>query len=145
MVISPSFLLGIRNVSDKSCRDFMFNFFKSCRVWDNVEKRGTAGQATEDRIIWRMRVECWITKVDTQSSSSSSSCSWRVRRVSCSVILKIKLVLHLFFGCPMFLRPFGLYRFVLLFYLCPSSVRVVATFSGTVLFPLLCSMFPFFP
>ena len=34
---------------------------------------------------------------------------------------------------------------VLVFYLCPSSVRVVATFSGNVLFPLLCSMLPFFP
>ena len=33
---------------------------------------------------------------------------------------------------------------VLVFYLCPSSVRVVATFSGTVLFPLLCSVLPFF-
>jgi len=29
--------------------------------------------------------------------------------------------------------------------LCPSSVRVVATFSVTVLFPLLCSVLPFFP
>ena len=28
--------------------------------------------------------------------------------------------------------------------LCPASVRVVATFSGTVLFPLLCSELPFF-
>ena len=34
---------------------------------------------------------------------------------------------------------------VLVVYLCPSSVRVVAAFSGTVLFPLLCSMLPFFP
>jgi len=33
---------------------------------------------------------------------------------------------------------------VLVFYLCPSSVRVVATFSGTLLFPLLCSVLPFF-
>jgi hypothetical protein len=33
---------------------------------------------------------------------------------------------------------------VLVFYLCPSSVRVVATFSGTVLFLLLCSVLPFF-
>jgi len=31
---------------------------------------------------------------------------------------------------------------VLVFYLCPSSVRVVATFPGTVLFPLLCSVLP---
>ena len=34
---------------------------------------------------------------------------------------------------------------VLVFCLCPSSVRVVATFSGTVLFPLLCSVPQFFP
>ena len=33
---------------------------------------------------------------------------------------------------------------ILVFYLCPSSVRVVATFPGTVLFPLLCSVLPFF-
>ena len=34
---------------------------------------------------------------------------------------------------------------VLVFYLCPSSVRVVATFPGTVLFPLLCYVLPFLP
>ena len=34
---------------------------------------------------------------------------------------------------------------VLVFCLCPSSVRVVATFSGIVLFPLLYSVLPFFP
>ena len=32
---------------------------------------------------------------------------------------------------------------VLVVCLCPSSVRVLATFSGTVLFPLLCSVLPF--
>ena len=53
--------------------------------------------------------------------------------------------LHLFLGRPMFLRPFGLYCSVcLVVCLCPSSVHVVATFSGTVLFPLLCSVLPFF-
>ena len=46
----------------------------------------------------------------------------------------------------MFLRLlFSIVVFVLVFYLYPSSVRVVATFSGTVLFPLLCSVLPFFP
>jgi len=34
---------------------------------------------------------------------------------------------------------------VLVSCLCPSSVRVVATFPGTVLFPLLYSVFLFFP
>ena len=33
---------------------------------------------------------------------------------------------------------------VLVVCLCPSSVRVVATFSGSVLFPLPCSVLPFF-
>jgi len=49
--------------------------------------------------------------------------------------------LHLFLGRTMFLRPFGLYCracFGILF------VRVVATFPGTVLFPLLYSVLPFF-
>ena len=35
---------------------------KSCRLWDNVEKFTTAGQATDDSIIRRMRFACWITK-----------------------------------------------------------------------------------
>ena len=35
----------------------MFNnfFSKSCRLWDNMEEYCTAGQATDDNIIWRMR------------------------------------------------------------------------------------------
>ena len=46
----------------------------------------------------------------------------------------------------MFLRPFVyIVVLVLVVDLCPSSVRVVATFPGTVLFPLLCSVLPFFP
>jgi hypothetical protein len=53
MLISHSFLFRMRNISDKNCREnqntrFMFNIFyrKSCRLWDNVEKFGRAGQAT---------------------------------------------------------------------------------------------------
>ena len=33
-------------------------FLKSCRLWDD----DTAGQATDDNIIWSMRFECSITK-----------------------------------------------------------------------------------
>jgi hypothetical protein len=41
---------------------------KSCRLWDNVEKYGTARQDTGDNIIRRMRFACWITKAtDTHS------------------------------------------------------------------------------
>jgi hypothetical protein len=39
-----------------------------CRLWDNVEKYGTARQATDDSILRRMHTACWITKTtDTHS------------------------------------------------------------------------------
>jgi hypothetical protein len=67
---SRSNLLRMRDVTDKSCRENQNTFLcsitfsrKSCRLWDNVEKYGTARQATDDNIIRRMRFECWITKV----------------------------------------------------------------------------------
>ena len=78
---------------------------------------------------------------------SSSSCSWRVSSVilflnpqhevgpstsslavPCSFVLSVYIVMLVF-----------------LVYLCPSSVRVVATFSGIVLFPLLYPVLLFFP
>ena len=69
-------LLRMRNDSDKSCRGnqnthFVFsNFFfrQLCRLWDTVEKSGTARQATDGNIIRRMRFVWWITKAkDTHS------------------------------------------------------------------------------
>ena len=56
MVVSRWILLRIRNVSDKSCnenethilRSTIFFSRKSSRLWDNVEKYGTARQATDD-------------------------------------------------------------------------------------------------
>jgi hypothetical protein len=54
LTISRSFLLRLRNFSDKICRrnqttHFVLSkhFRKSCRLWDNVEKYCTAGQATD--------------------------------------------------------------------------------------------------
>jgi len=35
---------------------------KSCHVWDKVENNGRAGQVTDDNIIRRMRIACWITE-----------------------------------------------------------------------------------
>jgi hypothetical protein len=35
---------------------------KSCHLWDNVEKYGTSGQATDNNKIRRMRFACWIPK-----------------------------------------------------------------------------------
>jgi acetone carboxylase gamma subunit len=37
-------------------------FRKSCRLWDNAEKYGTAGQATDDNVIRRMRFACWTCR-----------------------------------------------------------------------------------
>jgi len=63
------FLLIMRNVSDKSCREHQnirthtscSFFLKSCLLWDNVGKYCTAGQDTNDNTIRRMRIACWIT------------------------------------------------------------------------------------
>ena len=42
---------------------------KSYRLWDNVVKIShSRAQATDDNIIWRMRIACWITTArDTNS------------------------------------------------------------------------------
>jgi hypothetical protein len=43
----------------------MFNKFfplKSCRLRDNVEKYGRAGQATDEDITRSMWLACWVTK-----------------------------------------------------------------------------------
>jgi len=64
LIISRSFLLRMRNVSDKRCRENQsthFVFSKSARpenlgvceiMWKNIP------QTT----IWHMRIACWITK-----------------------------------------------------------------------------------
>ena len=64
-IISRSFRLRIRNVSDKSCREnqnilFMFNNIFSKIVpfimWKNIVQRG------RPQTIWRMRTACWLPK-----------------------------------------------------------------------------------
>jgi hypothetical protein len=43
-------------------------FRNSCCLWDNVEKYGTARQATDGIMIRRMHLACWVTKAtDTHS------------------------------------------------------------------------------
>jgi hypothetical protein len=43
-------------------------FQKSCLFLNNAGKYGSAGQATDDNIMRRMRIACWITKAtDTHS------------------------------------------------------------------------------
>ena len=95
--------------------------------------------------LWFFEIQNAVGRVMAAVNSSSSSCSWRVRRflfldpqnevgpsisssvIQCSFVLLVCIVV-----------------LVLVFYFCPSSVCVVATFSGTVLFPLLCSVLLFF-
>jgi hypothetical protein len=59
----------MRNISDKVCREnhntrfiSINSFQKSCRLKDNVEKYGRAGQVTDVNTIRRMRIACWINK-----------------------------------------------------------------------------------
>jgi ABC-type phosphate/phosphonate transport system permease subunit len=69
MIISSSILLSMKNFSDSSCswnqntNSFFNTFFqKSCSLWDNVDKHGRAGQATDDNTVELMCITCWITK-----------------------------------------------------------------------------------
>jgi hypothetical protein len=47
-----------------------FFFLKSCPFLDNVEKYGTAEEATADNIMWRMRFVCWIIKATNTMCST---------------------------------------------------------------------------
>ena len=69
----------------------MFNNFsrKPCRLWDNVEMYGTAGQATCDNIIRRMRDACCVTQVPNKHSvyvtycfSAASMVTWMLLKVT---------------------------------------------------------------
>ena len=73
-ITSPSVLLRIKNVSDRSCTEsqkqtFKFNnffFLKSYRLWDNVEN--TVEPKRPQVTIWRTRIACWVYKAtDTRS------------------------------------------------------------------------------
>ena len=52
-----------------------FSSRKSCRLWDNVEKYCTAGQATDDSIMRRMCIAHGITRAtDTHSKLCNTYC-----------------------------------------------------------------------
>jgi hypothetical protein len=68
MVIFHWIPLRMQNVSERSCREIKSCFQKSWRLWDNVERYGTARQVTYDNIIRRTRCARWITTAtDTHS------------------------------------------------------------------------------
>jgi hypothetical protein len=50
---------------------WIFYYRKSYHLWDNVEEHGTARQATDDNVIRRVRVACWVTKANTHTHTHS--------------------------------------------------------------------------
>ena len=68
MIISPSFLLRMRNISDKSCRKnkntsiYSTIFRKVMLFIDIIVEYVRPMQNTDDNIIWRMPFACWTTK-----------------------------------------------------------------------------------
>jgi len=69
MIVSGWFLFRMRNVSDRVVGTIKTHilysvtfFWKSCHLWDNVEKYCRARQATDDNITWDMHFACWLTK-----------------------------------------------------------------------------------
>ena len=72
MIVSPTFILRIINISDKLCRvnqnsQFMFNNFFP-KIVPFMRKCGITGQATDDSIILRMCIAGRIIKAtDTHS------------------------------------------------------------------------------
>jgi len=49
-------------VLEKTHFTFSNFFWKSCCSWNNVQKCGTARQATDDNTVQCMHIACWITK-----------------------------------------------------------------------------------
>jgi len=100
------------------------------------------------------------------STNAIAACKFNLRYYFVIIIIIITIIMFMkVYACFLFLDPqeevgpsisssvvlrsfiplVYIVGLVLVVYLCPSSVRVVATFSGTVLFPLQCSVLPFFP
>ena len=107
---------------------------------------GRSRRRWKDNIKTEIYIQC-RSKIDLQHCfSSSSSCSWRVRHVSLfldpqdeggpSISSSVVLCFFVRLVCILVL--------VLVICLCPSFVHVLATFPGTVLFPVLCSVLQFF-
>jgi len=90
---------------------------------------------TETRELWR------------ETYPSSSSCSGRIRCVSCSLYPQNEIGPSISSSVVLCVFVLLVYIVMLVYVTClfPSSVRVVATFPGTVLFPLLYYLLPFFP
>jgi hypothetical protein len=85
-------------------------FRKSCRLWDNVEKYGRAGQDTDGNMAWRVRFGCWINKA-TDTHTHTVSLSLRICNIYCFSTAKmvartrLNVTLHVHcLCCPLLYR-----------------------------------------
>jgi hypothetical protein len=66
-IISRSFLLRMRNVSDKNCREnqntqlVFSNFFIKCAVYE-IKWKNTVERGRRQMTIWNMCMACWVPK-----------------------------------------------------------------------------------
>jgi hypothetical protein len=98
------------NVSDKRYREnqnthFMLsNFFRnSCRLWDTVQKYGTATEATYDNIVQRTHILCRITKATDTLWICNTYCFSTVSMITrtCLNVTFIRTLTVLLFSTPL--------------------------------------------
>jgi hypothetical protein len=83
-IISRRILLRIRifsNVAEKISTHILHSityFLKSLHLLGNVAKYRPASQATDDNIIRRIRIACWIPKATDTHSEYVIDCVWNV-------------------------------------------------------------------
>jgi hypothetical protein len=74
-------------------------FLKSCRLWDNMERYGTARQATDDNITRLMRFACWVTKdTDTHAEYLIIIIAFHTATMVTRTLLNITLYLYVHLG-----------------------------------------------
>jgi len=79
-------LLQERNLYRKSKHIFQIQkriYWKSRRLWNNVEKYCRAGQATNDNVIRRKRIACWTTKDFARAHANTHTHTPRIYNTYC--------------------------------------------------------------
>jgi hypothetical protein len=102
MIISPSGLLKMKNASANSCKENQNTIL--CLAFlpkivpflsDQVEECGTARQATDENIIPRMRIACWITNAaDIYIQICSNYCLSTGKKWLCEHASRLHLHAH---------------------------------------------------
>jgi hypothetical protein len=95
-ITSRSFLLRIRNVLDKSCRENQNTYFNSTTffenrtvydiMWKNIVERGRP-QMT----IWRMCIACWLTKATHTHTPTTRNSAKVVATTRLNITLHVRV------------------------------------------------------